>query len=66
MRPAPLGWFLVGATLGVALWGAVALIKTGTWLARGEVRALRAELDSVLVTDGSGLCRRADVPRTAR
>jgi hypothetical protein len=66
MRPAPLGWFLIGATLGLALWSAVALLNAGAWLVRGEVYSLRAELDSVLVTDGSGLCRRADVRRRGR
>jgi len=59
VRPPLAGWLIVGALLTFAFWGGVALVRTGAAMAGGEVRALRLELDSLLLVD-SGLCRRAE------
>ncbi len=60
MRPPHVGWIFVGATAALTAWGAVALVHVGRWTMHGEVQELRARADA-LVTDGSGLCRQADV-----
>ncbi len=66
MRAPWFGWLLIGATAALALWGALALVRLGRAMTVGEVRALRVWADSLLVTDGSALCRQADVPRGRR
>jgi hypothetical protein len=66
MRPPALGWLVIGATLALALWGAVALVKTGAALARGDIRPRRPNADSLLVTDRAVVCEPPDMPHGIR
>jgi len=57
VRPVLLSWVLYAIPCAIGVWGAVTAYNLGRATVAAEVRAIRMEIDSLLVTHGDGLCR---------